>query len=96
MRAWKAIKRLWRLGTCNHRNAANWALVVPDIMVTGEFAELHFCRRCGRLLMAVRHADQPQHNQHVLRIDKLDDESEIQLPYNMALRGLSKAGKDYP
>lgn len=38
----KAIKRLWIIGTCTHRNS----------MVTCDFGEvkLHVCKRCGRVI----------------------------------------------
>ena len=65
----KAIKRLWRLGTCSHRGAMNWSIIVGD-------SEMHFCRRCGRLLVACDPSDQPQHNPHWLDRDQLDDKGE--------------------
>ena len=86
----KAIKRLWRLGTCDHRGARMWPL-----LFSGENGpiEMLFCRSCGRLLMACRTDDQPQHNQHWLKVDQLDDERYIMWPQDQELRAL--AMRDY-
>ena len=85
----KAVKRLWRLATCSHRNAMYYVVPLPDMEVPGEIAELHFCRNCGRLLMACRHSDQPQHNQNWLVTDRLDDEPRLSLPHDPKLRALA-------
>lgn len=76
MKIIRAVKRLWRLGTCTHRNAMNWTLLSADLECPGEVVEAHFCRRCGRLLFGVKTSDQPQHNDHWLRVDKLDDDAD--------------------
>jgi len=66
MKILKAIKRLWRLATCKHHGASNWGILIGEV-------EMHFCRTCGRLLVACDPSDQPQHNQHWLMVDHLDD-----------------------
>ena len=65
MKTLKALRRLWKLAICNHSGAANWSIVIGE-------TEMHFCRVCGRLLVACDPSDQPQHNSHWLERDHLD------------------------
>jgi hypothetical protein len=65
----RCLRRLWKFGTCQHVNAQNWTMLLGE-------TELHFCRSCGRLLVACDPSDQPQHNRHWLRRDQLDADTE--------------------
>lgn len=86
-RAWR---RLWRLATCPHRNAMSWGVGLRDL--SGAPVEIHFCRRCGRLLWACRSEDQPQHNRHWLTEDHLDNpvDRAMHLPHIEELADLVK------
>lgn len=94
MKILTAVRRLWKLATCEHRNTANWPLWVPDVEVEGQFVELRFCRACGRLIWACRSSDQPQYNSHWLDVDQLDPRPMRHpiLPESQELRDLAERG----
>ena len=71
-RIMNALRRLWNIATCEHRGAAHWDVLLPDLETGAGFVEMHFCRACGRLMNGIREGDQPQHNTHWLERDQMD------------------------
>lgn len=59
----KAIRKLWRLATCDHWNTCR-SIVFEDS------TEMKFCARCGRLLWLMDDGSKT-HNKHLMR-DRLD------------------------
>ncbi len=61
---WMALKKIWRIGRCNHYNQT-------EGLVLGDTYQLVFCNKCGRILSLTGDTQREKHP-HTYNNDRLE------------------------